>query len=87
MDNGVCELLVLMIHQLNTVVGVVYSPPNTRVSEFTEVISKLGSVLDDLPSPTPTIAIMGDFNFPKHSLTWSRCEGNDSDLVPLVPNH
>ena len=30
---------------------------------------------------------MGSFNFPKHSLTWSRCEGNDSDLVPLVPNH
>ena len=49
MENGVCELLVVMIHQLNTVVGVVYSPPNTGVSEFTEVISKLDSVLDDLP--------------------------------------
>ena len=34
-DNGVCELLVAMVHQLNTVVAVVYRPPDTRMSEQT----------------------------------------------------
>ena len=33
-DNGVCGLLVLMIHQLNTAVAVVYRPPDTRLREF-----------------------------------------------------
>ena len=44
-DNGVCELLVVMVHQLNTVVAVVYRPPDTRINEFSEVLSKLDSVL------------------------------------------
>ena len=26
-DNGVCKLLVVMVHQLNTAVAVVYRPP------------------------------------------------------------
>ena len=40
-DNGVCELLVVHIHQLNTVVAVAYRPPDTRLSEFTYILSKL----------------------------------------------
>ena len=59
-DNGVCELLVVMVHQLNTVVVVVYRPPNTRVNEFSELLSKLNGVLKELPSPSPTITVMGD---------------------------
>ena len=31
-DNGVCELLVVHIHQLHTVVAVAYRPPDTRQS-------------------------------------------------------
>ena len=86
-DNGVCELLVVMVHQLNTVVVVAYRPPNTRISEFSELLSKLDGVLEELPAPTPTITVMGDFNFPKSSIVWSRCDGEDSDLVPLVAGH
>ena len=86
-DNGVCELLVVMIHQLNTVLIVAYRPPNTRLSEFSEMLSKLDAILQDLPTPTPTITMMGDFNFPKSSIVWSRLDGEDSDLVPLVANH
>ena len=86
-DNGVCELLAVMIHQLNTVVMVAYRPPNTRLTEFSEVLSKLDSVLQDLPTPTPTVTLMGDFNFPKSSITWSRGEGEGSDLVPVVAEH
>ena len=86
-DNGVCELLVVMVHQLNTVVAVMYRPPNTRLSEFSETISKLDSLLTDLPTPTPIITLMGDFNFTKQAITWSRCDSVDNDLVPLVLNH
>ena len=89
-DNGVCELLVVMVHQLNTVVAVVYRPPNTRINEFSEMLSKLDNVLSDLPTPTPIVTLMGDFNFPKHAISWSRCDasdGSDSDIVPIVSGH
>ena len=33
-DNGVCQLLVVQVHQLSTVVAVVYRPPDTRLEEF-----------------------------------------------------
>ena len=58
------------------------------MSEFSEVLSKLDMCLSKLPSPTPTIAVMGDMNFPKQSLAWSRSDGDTSgDLVPLVAAH
>ena len=85
-DNGVCGLLVLMIHQLNTAVAVIYRPPDTRLREFSEIIVKLESCLTSLPAPAPTVTVMGDLNFPRHCLTWSRC-GEVSDLLPLVAGH
>ena len=49
---------------------------------------QLDICLSKLPSPTPTIAVMGDMNFPKQSLAWSRSDGDTSgDLVPLVAAH
>ena len=86
-DNGVCELLVVMVHQLNTVVAVIYRPPDTRLGEFSEILSKLDDVMAELQTPTPTVSLMGDFNFPKRAINWSRCDGSDSDLVPIVSNH
>ena len=95
-DNGVCGLLVVMIHQLNTVVAVVYRPPDTRFHEFNDILVKLDLCLANLPAPTPTIALLGDFNLPRQCLTWSRCsdgsdgvEGpdGDGDLVPVVAGH
>ena len=68
--------------------AVVYKPTDTRMSEFSEVLSKLDMCLSKLPSPTPTIAVMGDMNFPKQSLALSRSDGDTSvDLVPLIAAH
>ena len=89
-DNGVCSLLVIMVHQLNNVVSVMYHSPDTRLSEFSAMLSKLDSVLADLPTPTPIVTLMGDFNFPKQAISWSRCDasdGSDSDIVPIVSGH
>ena len=86
-DNGVCELLVVMIYQLNTLAIVMYRPPDTRLSEFSELLVKLDDTLEGLSTPTPTIVLMGDFNFPKQSIVWSRPYGDETDLVPLVHNH
>ena len=88
-DNGVCELLVAKVHQLDTVVAVVYRPPDTRISEFSDMLDKLDSCMSSLPAPTPTLSIMGDFNFPRHSLAWSRGEdeGSCGDIIPIVAGH
>ena len=56
-DNGVCELLVLKIHSLNTIVALLYRPPDTRLSEFSPVLSELEKILSDMPSPAPTICM------------------------------
>ena len=40
-DNGVCQLLVVQVHQLSTVVAVVYRPPDTRLEEFHPFFSEL----------------------------------------------
>ena len=84
-DNGVCELIVVHVHQLNTVVAVVYRPPDTKLAEFTPILSKLDSILSELSVPTPNIALMGDFNFPDKDLSWVRSD--DGVLVPLVHGH
>ena len=81
-DNGVCEVLVVHVHQLNTVVIVLYRPPDTRLSEFTPILSRLDSILSSLPDPTPNIVLMGDFNFQSKNLSWIRSD--DGFLVPQV---
>ena len=59
-DNGVCQLLAVKVHQLDTSVAVVYRPPDTRFEEFKPMLRKLDTILSDLPTPTPIITVMGD---------------------------
>ena len=90
-DNGVCEMLVSKVHQLDTVVAIIYRPPDTRINEFSEIIEKLDACLSNLPTPTPTVCVMGDFNFPKQSLAWSRASDDNGeplgDIIPVVASH
>ena len=82
----VCGLLVVMSHQLNTVIAVLYRPPNTRIDKFTDTLKKLNECFSNVPTPTHNIALMGDFNFNKSTITWFPCE-EDGDLIPIVANH
>jgi hypothetical protein len=43
--NSVCELLVVKIHQLDTVVCVLYRPPDTRLEEFAGLLKCLDETL------------------------------------------
>ena len=69
--NCVCELLLVKIHQLETVVCVAYRPPNTAIGEFTGLLKCLDDTLSALPAPTPTIVLMGDFNFNSKCIEWN----------------
>ena len=81
-DNGVCELLLVHVHQLNTVVAVLYRPPDTRLAEFCPILSKLDSLLSNLQDPCPNIVLMGDLNFQDRNLSWVRSD--EGFLVPIV---
>ena len=83
-DNGVCELLVLNMHSLNTVLVVIYRPPDTRLSEFSPVLSELNNLLSDLPAPAPKLVLMGDLNFPSSVMSWMKVDGS---LVPSIHGH
>ena len=49
------------------------------------MLKVLDTALCSLPTPTPTISVMGDFNLPVSAVKWLR---NDEGLImPLVANH
>ena len=62
----------------------VYRPPDTRLAEFAPVLSEMDKLLSDLPSPAPTVVLMGDLKFPKTVMTWPAVDGV---LVPSVLGH
>ena len=84
-DNGVCESIILHIRHLNHVIVLVYRPPDTRLSELSEMLLAIDNTLADLPSPVPTISLMGELNFPGTVVTWE--EPEEGLLVPLVAGH
>ena len=84
--GSVCEMIIVKVHQLDTVVCVLYRPPDTRGEEFACVLKCLDSTLSSLPSPTPNILVMGDFNFPQTCIKWKQCS-EEGLLVPLVAGH
>ena len=83
--GSVCELLIVKIHQLDTVVCVMYRPPDTRLEEFGGLLQCLNNTLSSLPTPAPTIILMGDMNFPRSCISW-RCS-EDGLIVPTVAGH
>ena len=74
-DNRVCELLALHIHSLKTVLIVMYRPPDTRLSAFSTILGEIDKVLSNLPTPMPTIVMMGDLNFPSRVMSLPRVDG------------
>ena len=49
------------------------------------MLKKLDVILSDLPTPTPIVTVMGDFNFRKETVQWVRSD--EGLLFPEVANH
>ena len=74
-------MLFVHVHQLNTIVTVVYRPPDTGLNEFAPILHMMEEVFQNLPAPLPTITVMGDLNFPASVVTWHVMDGS---LYPRV---
>ena len=85
-SNGVCDYLLVRIHQLNHYVAVLYRPPDTTLAEFRQMMSKLREDLSGLTTPTPDLTLMGDLNFPRKDIQWS-ADADSGDLYATVHNH
>ena len=72
-SNGKCEVLTLTIPKLSLSLLVVYRPPRTNPDKFQEAIDFCQGIINDLPNDK-LLAVMGDFNFPKEVITWTRSE-------------
>ena len=46
-SNGVWEVLIVKVHQLDTIVTLVYQPPDTYHHEFAPILKKIDSVLQN----------------------------------------
>ena len=79
-------MVLAQINELNYVLSVIYRPPDTRLSEFSDLLKCLYDTLDSLPTPTPNIVLTGDLNFPRTAVQWVWCE-EEGLLVPQVAGH
>ena len=55
----------------------VYRPPGTPFTKFREVLDKMNLALNNLPSPTPDITLIGDFNFNSRDVSWEEDDKGD----------
>merc|ERR1711962_116342 len=70
-----CDMVAIMIPEIQTINIVIYRPPGTRSSEFNHILNELQRILRNLEKPDPTIILSGDFNFP--FVKWKRMPDNN----------
>ena len=84
-SNGVWEVLIVKVNQLDTIDTDEYRPPDTHHHEFAPIIKKIDTVFHNLPAPTVNFTIMGDLNFPSSVITWQVIYGvilqGDSSVI------
>merc|ERR1712055_981626 len=69
-----CEMVAIMIPEIQTLNIVIYRPPDTKSSAFNPILIELQRILQTLEKPDPTIILSGDFNFP--FVKWKRLSDN-----------
>ena len=67
-----CEIIAIHIEKINIINIVVYRPPDTKLTVFAPIMSKIEKMLSEMKRPEPTVIITGDFNFP--FIEWRRNE-------------
>ena len=76
----------MKIHKLNTIVAVLYRPPDTRLGDLSGALTCLDETLAFLPSPLPSVVLCGGLNLRSEVVTWRR-EEEEGFLVPDVAEH
>merc|ERR1711874_169426 len=69
-----CEMVAIMIPEIQTLNIVIYRPPDTKSSAFNPILNELQRILQTLEKPDPTIILSGDFNLP--FVKWKRLSDN-----------
>ena len=94
--SGTIESLGIFVPVLNLVLVTTYRSPDATTKgkdahyrstnkEFSVYVKKLKSFLESLPSPTPTIVMMGDLNMPHANWTTGQCTaGASTDEQEMV---
>ena len=81
-DDSICEAIICNIDSLNTIVALVYRPPETNNESFRKVMNFLQSHINpQTNSKHKNILVAGDFNLPH--LTWS----DDPPTQHATPNN
>ena len=68
-SNTACELSIVRLQTPALIIILVYRPPSCSVTDFEEILLKIHTYVMLLPSPLPTIIMLGDFNLP--DINWS----------------
>ena len=67
LSNTVCEVLIIEVHNNDTVVCLIYRPPDCVYEEFKDILKETMKILDD--HRNSDIILLGDLNFPE--IKWS----------------
>lgn len=67
-SNSYVEAQIIYIRQIEIVYVNIYRPPACPTTKFNEPLTKINTILNSLHSPTPTIMLTGDLNFP--NINW-----------------
>merc|ERR1712240_340630 len=65
-----CEIVAVIIENINIINIVIYRPPDTCYNDFANVMKKIEKLLSDMDAPEPTVIVTGDFNF--RFIEWKR---------------
>ena len=67
-SNGICELLIVHLVTLNTIIAVIYRPPDSSLQKFSEVMDLTKRHFENHENEFKIIC--GDFNFPTEIVQW-----------------
>ena len=63
-SNGTVEWMVLHLRKLNIVFITMYRPPSCETDKFKSILQIISNEIEKLGTPSPTVIICGDCNFP-----------------------
>ena len=83
-SNSVCELLILRIHKPALIIILMYRPPppSCPAEAFSDIISRSQALILSIPSPLPTVIMLGYFNF--SDINWTNPDMSCQYAIPLI---